>query len=291
MHEIRALSALLKQTSISSPSGGQHRRGSASLDASRLHRHRRVYSNDLSRWHRNASWIRGISQTSDFGSIEEDDEDLRQYRQEVDDTVPNPDKEKTPEVAAPSTVANGEEEDVATPLPETYDAPELDVDGSSTPQADRVAKQLLNTEFDLFLGSSEPPQEVVDAVCKCLEDISLSIRSARSMGVLPPVTTAAQSAKSASPGSFGYSSRQKGRTSGANQKKRPMGYQEEDDEEFQDDEEDGFGVAGRNDTGHRKRPKVEQYPCPFRKRSPYRFNCREWEFCAKAPFKTMSELK
>lgn len=112
------------------------------------------------------------------------------------------------------------------------------------------------------------------------------------MGVLPPLTAAAQSTESASPASFGYSSQQKGKRSGANQKKRPMGYQGDDEEEFQDDEgEDGFGVAGRNDAGHRKRPKVEQYPCPFRKRSPYKFNCREWEFGAKAPFKTMSELK
>ncbi|KAH6650415.1 hypothetical protein F5144DRAFT_479210 [Chaetomium tenue] len=292
MHEIRALSALLKQTSISSPSAGQHRRGSASLDTTVLHRHRRVYSKELSRWHRNASWIRGISQPSDFGSVEEDDEDLRQYRQEVDFTVPNIDKEKTHKVAVPTTIADGDEEDLATPLPETNDAPDPDVDEGSTLQADRVAKQLLNTEFNLFLGSSEPPREVVDAVCKCLEEISLSIRSARSMGVLPPVTTAAQSAESASPGSFGHSSQQQGRRSGGNRKKRPMGYQEDDDEEFQDDEgQDGFGVASRNDTSHRKRPKVEQYPCPFRKRSPHRFNCREWEFCARAPFKTMSELK
>lgn len=291
MHEIRALGALLKQTSISSSSGGQHRRGSASLDVSRL-RHRRVYSKDLSRWHRNASWIQGVSQPSDFGPTEEEDEDLRRYRQEVDITAPDIVKEKTHTVAAPSTTTNRDEDHPTTPLSEAHDDPELDVDGDSTSQADRVAKALLNAEFDLFLGSSEPPEEVVKAVCKCLEEISLSIRTARSMGVLPPHTTAAQSTESASPGPFGYSSQPKGRKSRANQKKRPMGYQEDDEEELQDDDgEDGFGVAGRNNIGHRKRPKVEQYPCPFRKRSPYRFNCREWEFCAKAPFKTMSELK
>ncbi|KAH6854094.1 hypothetical protein B0I37DRAFT_388241 [Chaetomium sp. MPI-CAGE-AT-0009] len=293
MHEIRALSALLKQTSISDPpSGGQHRRGSASLDVSRLNRHRRVYSKDLSRWHRNASWIQDVSQPSEFGSAEDEDEDLRRYRQEAEVVVPDILEAKETTAAAPSTTTNRDEDGLTTPLSEGHDVPEPGTDGDSTLKADRIAKDLLNSEFDLFLGSSEAPQEVVQAVCKCLEEISFSIRSARSMGVLPPLTMATQSTESASPGSFGYSSQQKGRRSGANQKKRPMGYQGDDGEEFQDDEgEDGFGVPGRNDAGHRKRPKVEQYPCPFRKRSPYKFNCREWEFCAKAPFKTMSELK
>ncbi|KAK3300706.1 uncharacterized protein B0H64DRAFT_315335 [Chaetomium fimeti] len=300
MHELRALSALLEETSISSPSaGGQHRRGSASLDVSKLNRHRRVYSKDLSRWHRNASWIQDVSQPSEFSSAEDEDEDLRQYRQDaevmlpdVEVTLPGAVKARALTTTGPSITTGTDEVDPTAPLSEAHDAPELDSDGDSNLQADRVAKDLLNTEFDVFLGSSEPPREVVQAVCKCLEEISLSIRSARSIGVLPPVTTATQSTESASPGSFGYPSQQKGRRSGGNQKKRPMGYQGDDDEEFQDDEgEDGFGVAGRNDAGHRKRPKVEQYPCPFRKRSPYKFNCREWEFCAKAPFKTMSELK
>lgn len=34
-----------------------------------------------------------------------------------------------------------------------------------------------------------------------------------------------------------------------------------------------------------------QYPCPFRKRNPVRFNIRDHERCAKGPFGSMSELR
>lgn len=34
-----------------------------------------------------------------------------------------------------------------------------------------------------------------------------------------------------------------------------------------------------------------QYPCPFRKRNPVRFNVRVYERCARAPFSSMTELK
>ncbi|KAK3381072.1 hypothetical protein B0H63DRAFT_523805 [Podospora didyma] len=37
-------------------------------------------------------------------------------------------------------------------------------------------------------------------------------------------------------------------------------------------------------------PRV-QYPCPFRKRNPARFNVRDYERCAKSPFDSMTELK
>lgn len=158
MYEVKALGALLEQTSISSPSGGQHRRGSASLDVSN-NRHRRVHSKDLSRWHRNASWIQGISQPSEFGSAEDEDEDedLRRYRQEAEVVVLDTVKAKAPTITAPSTTTGREEDDPTAPLSEAPDAPEPDADGESILQADRVAKELLNTEFDLFLGSSEPP--------------------------------------------------------------------------------------------------------------------------------------
>jgi len=33
------------------------------------------------------------------------------------------------------------------------------------------------------------------------------------------------------------------------------------------------------------------YPCPFRKRNPLVFKCREWEGCWRAPFCTIPELK
>jgi hypothetical protein len=46
-----------------------------------------------------------------------------------------------------------------------------------------------------------------------------------------------------------------------------------------------------NTIGTRKRDKAEQFPCPMRKRNPLRFNCRDWEYCSKAPFKRISELK
>ncbi|KAK4151236.1 hypothetical protein C8A00DRAFT_17342 [Chaetomidium leptoderma] len=290
VHEVGALGALLKTVSISPIPGRQHRPGSASLDMSKLHRHRRINSEDLSRCCYDAS------QTSDFGCVAEDqneDEDLRIYRQEIGVTAPDMVDASTHKTGAASIITDIEDDDLTTSFSEVDDTPELDTDGDSTLQADRVAKELLGKEFGLFLGSSEPPQEVIKAVCKCLDEISLSVRAARSMGVLPTRSTAAPETETAGPVSFGSSSKGKARRSGDNQKKRPMRDQGDDeDDDVEDDEgKDGRGITDRNDVGHRKRPKVEQYPCPFRKRTPHRFNCRDWEFCAKAPFKTMTELK
>lgn len=44
-------------------------------------------------------------------------------------------------------------------------------------------------------------------------------------------------------------------------------------------------------SGWRFRAGVELYPCPFRTRNPLRFNCWEWEYCARAPYNGMAELK
>ncbi|KAK1753587.1 hypothetical protein QBC47DRAFT_362472 [Echria macrotheca] len=66
------------------------------------------------------------------------------------------------------------------------------------------------------------------------------------------------------------------------------------DDEFQDEEEadEGDGAClGPVDVLNRKKVKAEDYPCPFRKRNPLRYNVREWEYCAKAPFKSMTDLK
>ncbi|KAK4445496.1 hypothetical protein QBC34DRAFT_472428, partial [Podospora aff. communis PSN243] len=34
-----------------------------------------------------------------------------------------------------------------------------------------------------------------------------------------------------------------------------------------------------------------QYSCPYRKRNPLRFNIRDWEYCSKAPFRSIVEMK
>ncbi len=74
--------------------------------------------------------------------------------------------------------------------------------------------------------------------------------------------------------------------------KRPslsIGVIEEDSlEDDSPDDDDSGALIGPTS---RKKVKVERYPCPFRKRDPLRFNIREWEYCAKAPFKTITDLK
>lgn len=65
----------------------------------------------------------------------------------------------------------------------------------------------------------------------------------------------------------------------------------EDDPQDEDtDEHDGGALVGPYEPGNGK-TKAEQYSCPFRKRNPLRYNVREWQSCAKAPFKNMGELK
>ena len=299
--EVAALGEVLRKTSISSRPGRANRRGSASLDMTRYNRHQQIHSEeDLMKWSHEASRYQDLALCSDLKSTaEESDEDLRNYRQHVETNASGKkaDAARSRGERTPSPITDIED-DNTNRLSQAESAPSPDVDPDARHQdpADRIARELLAQEFAVFLGSSNPPKQVLQAVRKCLDDLSLSVRSARSLGFLPPHTTANPLAESAASVSFSSSSPSgQGSRSWINQRKRPQGYRQnndDDDDDIQDDQsEDGSGISPRSDLDHRKKSKVVQYPCPFRKRSPHNFNCREWEFCAKAPFKGMSELK
>lgn len=82
----------------------------------------------------------------------------------------------------------------------------VDPDARHQDPADRVARALLAQEFAVFPRSPQPPIPVLQAISKCLDDVSLSVRSARSLGFLPPSMTANPSAESAALVSFRSSS-------------------------------------------------------------------------------------
>ncbi|KAK4454177.1 hypothetical protein QBC34DRAFT_433766 [Podospora aff. communis PSN243] len=66
-----------------------------------------------------------------------------------------------------------------------------------------------------------------------------------------------------------------------------------DDLNDEDPDEDGGGaITEPQMTFNRKKPKtVKHYPCPFRMRDPIRFNLRDYEYCWKSPFRSITELK
>jgi hypothetical protein len=188
-------------------------------------------------------------------------------------------------------------DDTSTTSRDIDDTPETELEpetSSSLDRAhvDRVSRSLLEQEFGLQLGLSEPPLDVTEAVRRCLHEVSLSIQGARSLGLITQSNFDTPSPEAAGSASFNSSAR--GSTTGtsaSNGRKRAMRNIEEEEDDIQEDPDQGRGAVAQTDGGYRKKPKIERYPCPFRKKNPYKFNCREWEFCAKAPFKTISDLK
>ncbi|KAK0711875.1 hypothetical protein B0H67DRAFT_555785 [Lasiosphaeris hirsuta] len=170
---------------------------------------------------------------------------------------------------------------------------DLDNDSDITLQTERVTRSILDTEFDLDLGSSEPPSDVLEAVRACLDEISLTLQHARGMGFLrAPFHSAAPSSETSASSASALPSDLTSCRSAASKKKRAIRDLGDGDGDLQEEsDEEGDTAAEQSESGQRKKAKSEQYPCPFRKRSPYKFNCRKWEYCAKAPFKNMTELK
>lgn len=67
---------------------------------------------------------------------------------------------------------------------------------------------------------------------------------------------------------------------------------DEDVQQGEDSEDEEHGACLEPSLfGNRRMAKPDGYPCPLRKKDPLRYNIREWEYCAKAPFKTISDLK
>lgn len=167
-----------------------------------------------------------------------------------------------------------------------------DSDETPTQQADRLARHLLEKELGLDLRRSQPPSTAVEAVRICVEELSMIMAHHQRMA--PANSSGAYQASGAgatgslNPGTFpGNSSFSSGL------KRHAAGNPEDEDDDLYGDKPTRDGrTPGYEKPGNRKRPRQDQtYPCPFRKRSPLRFNCRDWEFCCKAPFPNMALLK
>jgi len=292
--------------------GRLHHRGAASLDICSRQRHQRSGSRDWADLPKDLSRLMVIQSPHDFEPLEECvDEDLLKYRQEGQPATPSAidvqfcDKStvEAPAGQEVATVIAGDSEadikpDVATHCNINEKEPHVPpVNDNDITQADRIANEILDREFGLQLGSTAPPEDVVEAVRQCLDEISISLRSARGMGVLtatPDVPISQAAGSSSFPtgmSSLESSFRDKSPGSGRKRVVRDGEDEEDDMQEEGGGNGEGGDVTGYSDAGKRKKLKLEQYPCPFRKRNPHRFNCREWEYCAKAPFKNMTELK
>jgi hypothetical protein len=173
---------------------------------------------------------------------------------------------------------------------------EIREDDAWTNQAERVARAILSAEFGLDLGCSDPPAAMVEPVRLCLDQLSLALQHLRSMGFLSSaqLVAAPHDVSGQMQASHGWPSRH--HSSHTVTGKRPVVDalpDEEEDDLGEDDpvRDNGRMPSGPSEVGSRKRAKLEHYPCPFRKRNPLVFNCREWEVCCKAPFYTMPDLK
>ncbi|KAK3331380.1 hypothetical protein B0H66DRAFT_469925 [Apodospora peruviana] len=292
MHELTGAWNVTPKNVVQAARGNHHESGSASLGLAIRHRHHRTMSRDWASWRQHVSGVDDVSPPPDFEPAEEiEDEDLRAYRLGDQPVTAITDAlTETAEAISPRSPTIDTQEDTWRPSSEMDDPSEASTDGEdkTAPQAERVARSVLDQEFRLRLGLSSPPQDIVEAVRACLDEISLSLGHARCMGVL-----AAHGASDAPGSVVPFTPAAPRNKSSGSTRKRTMRDQYEDDDDMQEegDEGDGNDLSGYSDAGHRKKPKLEQYPCPFRKRNPHKFNCREWEYCAKAPFKSMTELK
>ncbi|KAK4450404.1 hypothetical protein QBC34DRAFT_402671 [Podospora aff. communis PSN243] len=308
--------------------GKGHQRGAASADSSVRHRHRPVQSIEWIKWRQAAE---EESNSPGFEQRREDeDDDLVAYRGEpgvevrlmsagdessdseivaIKTPPPTPDSNlvdntgpgssyaspHTPSRQTPPSISTEEGHDARTPqtpCSEPQSSSTTDCDDDDTDRkAEHVARTVLVEGFNLRLGYTEPPADIVDAVRDCLEGISLSLQRARGMGFLTTAASSDSPASSAATPSSGTLSRNQSK---ASRKRASRKLSNRDDDDLHEEESDGEGGAeagGQTEPGNRKKPKLDQYPCPFRKRNPLRFNCREWEYCAKAPFKSMTDLK
>ncbi|KAK3353841.1 hypothetical protein B0T25DRAFT_545468 [Lasiosphaeria hispida] len=157
-------------------------------------------------------------------------------------------------------------------------------------RAMRVLRIILEEEFDVRLGISEPPEDMIDAVSECLDRISLSLQHQRSLGFLVPLNSFPLSADTSGTTTLTSAGTNNGKTTTGARKRGASDTGEDGEDDLQDedlDDDEGGACVGSNV----KKAKIEQYPCPLRKRNPLRFNIRDWEYCAKTPFKSMPVLK
>lgn len=138
---------------------------------------------------------------------------------------------------------------------------------------------------------------MVDAVSSCLRRLSLSLDRHRSLGCVLQLTSflGDSLAKEAADTVASTPAEVRGGPSSDNRRKRGtvsnVKDKEDDIHDDDPDEEGGGACVDPSTSGTNKKAKTEQLACPFRKFNPLRHNCREWEYCSKAPFRNMSELK
>ncbi|KAK1829748.1 hypothetical protein QBC39DRAFT_332172 [Podospora conica] len=154
--------------------------------------------------------------------------------------------------------------------PETSSPASSKTDEPRIGQTLRVLRGILHDEYDLRLGISEPPEDMVEAVSSCLCSLSLSLDRQRSLGCVVQLKSvlgdnlaggAADTLQFTSTDARGASSNED---------------DSEDDAPDDDPDEDGGGAyVDPNPTGTHKKAKMDQQlACPFRKRNPLRYTCQ-----------------
>jgi len=138
---------------------------------------------------------------------------------------------------------------------------------------------------------------MIEAVLLCLDSISSSLERRRefifeiSLAGDSADTVTFMSTEASHEGASGSAGKRASDSAGrrASMKKND----EEEDMEQDGDPEDGNNGAyvGPSLFGNKMVAKTHGFPCPLRKKNPLQYNIREWEYCAKAPFKDMTELK
>jgi len=164
----------------------------------------------------------------------------------------------------------------------------------------RALRAVLEAAFNINLGDTHPPQDILESVSHCLERLTLSLDVHRSNGVLvelPFSVTGASGDGSSTSVSTPAGSSDHSSPPASSSKRRNVSKQDEDGDGSREPDE-GRDEDGRQDLpwsrglGSQKKAKTGQlYPCPFRKREPLKFNYHRYDRCVKKPFVNMPELK
>lgn len=193
-------------------------------------------------------------------------------------------------------------------ISEDDDASSNDLDEQPT---QRVVRSILSREFNLRLGHSEPPPDALEAVRACLDRISRSLQMVSAVGSFVPAVSylhgsgSTGGARSAPSGQGSGDTTYKDHPGSGGMKPlapHPGGSGNGNGASRGDDEDDNDTRGGQHPpnrqgdgdgaTASAADPnKNQEFPCPFRMRKPWRFNFREWQTCAKARFKNISEVK
>lgn len=161
--------------------------------------------------------------------------------------------------------------------------------------ASRIAASILREGYGVQAPSSTVPLKVQDAVGRCLQEVSTTVRNEHPQWALP--TYYADNTRSSTPSS---DSDQFSDFSGSKNRKRTSHNAGDEDRNLfrYDQAQDGRqrrGSGGHRNLDQRRKAKAlagpESYPCPFRRRNPVMFNVRDHEHCAKRPFSDLLELK